>query len=174
MEGFKKITYEMYEILDSQEIIEQLPTNIKTIVEREIMVFTTNLLSGIIDCESPIEMLMSLALEDLYEREELGIMGIFKQEEIVCGETKYRADFLIPVSNPKTNKEMLFVVECDGHEFHQKTKAQVERDNIRNRNMTSNGYIVIRFSGSEVFKNSYKCAREVIDTIKSKVGDTNE
>ena len=61
-----------------------------------------------------------------------------------------------------------FVIECDGHEFHQKTKEQVERDNARMRALQKEGYEVIRFSGTEIWHKPYKCANEVLNIILSK------
>jgi very-short-patch-repair endonuclease len=40
------------------------------------------------------------------------------------------------------------VVECDGHDFHEKTKQQVTKDNRRERELQIAGWHVFRFSGS--------------------------
>lgn len=54
------------------------------------------------------------------------------------------------------------VVECDGHEFHQKTKAQVAKDRARDRYFVERGYIVIRYTGSEIRRNARLCAEQAI------------
>jgi very-short-patch-repair endonuclease len=52
-------------------------------------------------------------------------------------------------------------IELDGHEFHEKTKAQASWDRKRERSITRSGYIVIRFTGHEVFQDAQKCVEEV-------------
>src|SRR5262245_34455764 len=40
------------------------------------------------------------------------------------------------------------VVECDGHDYHEKTKWQASRDKRRDRILQRLGYRVFRFTGS--------------------------
>lgn len=60
----------------------------------------------------------------------------------------------------KFQKEVL--VECDGHDFHERTKEQARRDRQRDRKLQSAGYRVLRFTGSEVWADPAKCAREAL------------
>jgi len=53
------------------------------------------------------------------------------------------------------------IVECDGHEFHERTKEQATRDKARDRNLQALGFQVFRFTGSEIFAQACKCALEV-------------
>lgn len=53
------------------------------------------------------------------------------------------------------------VVELDGHDFHERTKEQAARDRSRDRDLMANGYQVLRFTGSEVWKNSPWHAQEL-------------
>lgn len=140
---------------------------------------------AIIDCESPIEQLLAISFSRiLYEGVSLNIanpyvdiLAIEKQKEIICASgNKYRCDFYIPVCYTfGSNKEVVgYIVECDGYEFHQKTKEQVERDNIRQRELQANGYEVIRFSGTEIYHKSYKCALECLKIIYSKYWNKRE
>jgi very-short-patch-repair endonuclease len=55
------------------------------------------------------------------------------------------------------------VVECDGHDFHEKTKEQVRRDKARDRWLQIQGYPVMRFSGSEIYRDSEACCKEIGD-----------
>jgi very-short-patch-repair endonuclease len=43
------------------------------------------------------------------------------------------------------------VVEIDGHEFHERTKEQAKRDRMRDRLMLMDGYMVLRYTGSEIY-----------------------
>jgi very-short-patch-repair endonuclease len=66
----------------------------------------------------------------------------------------YAVDFLFDLYGAKV------VIEIDGHEAH-KTKEQRQRDYERERYLMSKGYVVIRFTGSEVYLDSHKCANDV-------------
>ena len=128
---------------------------------------------GLIDCESPIEQLLSMALQNLNLTHinkinpYIDIIAIEKQKNIQCGNKIYRVDFYIPVVY-KNQENKGFIIECDGHEFHQKTKEQVERDNTRMRSLQKQGYEVLKFSGTEIWHNPYKCASEILNIILSK------
>ena len=81
---------------------------------------------------------------------------------------KYRTDFFITfIPRPKKShwKEFSVVVECDGHNFHEKTKEQSIRDKKRDRDIQSLGYKVFRFTGSEIYENPNKCAWEIMDLV---------
>ena len=72
----------------------------------------------------------------------------------------YRVDFELI-----NHKDKKIIVECDGHEFHQKSKQQVEKDNQRERDLKKLGYEVVRFSGSEIFKDAEKCVEDLLDIL---------
>ena len=89
---------------------------------------------------------------------------------------KYRLDFLIhrtqTIHSTTKNSEGKIVrasalftwqmaVECDGHNFHEKTKTQVAHDKKRDRVLQSVGLRVFRFSGSEIWADAIGCAKEV-------------
>ena len=63
-------------------------------------------------------------------------------------------------------KTLGLVVECDGHNFHEKMKAQVARDKTRERAIVAARYRVLRFSGSEIFADARGCAAEALDMIQ--------
>jgi len=58
--------------------------------------------------------------------------------------------------------EPLLAVEIDGHEFHEKTKRQVEYHKARERFLVSKGWQILRFAGTEVYKDAEKCVSETI------------
>lgn len=51
-----------------------------------------------------------------------------------------------------------FVVELDGHDFHERTKEQASRDKKRDRDLAAIGLPVIRFTGSDIYKDPVKHA----------------
>lgn len=72
---------------------------------------------------------------------------------------KYRVDFLVTVSFSGNKKQ--FVVECDGHDFHERTKEQASKDKARDRFFIRNNIPVLRFTGSDIFNRGSECAEEV-------------
>lgn len=140
-------------------------------IDELMQIMNEDLKYSLVGCESPIEQLLALELENLklqyscFFNPDMEIIGYEKQSKIKCGNKEYRVDFLIPVIFYK-KIHRIFIVECDGYEFHQKTKEQVKNDNIRQRDIERKGYKIIRFSGSEIYNNAYKCALEVLFFIR--------
>lgn len=174
---FRKITEEDATV---GGFYEKLPSRVKDYYDdnRREKEYEQNM--SLVNCESPIEQLLSLALQE-NNIKKIGIFNPFvdvlsieNQKEIVINSTeKIRVDFLITVMYKNQglsfrDSVVSFVIECDGHEFHQKTKEQVEKDNIRTRQLQLQGYQVIRFSGSEIYKSPYKVAMDIIKAILSK------
>ena len=83
---------------------------------------------------------------------------------------KYRVDFVARYIYGLDGAAGL-IVECDGHEFHEKTKEQAARDKARDRFFASCGYRVMRFTGSEIWANPIACAEQVIDATYHKAID---
>lgn len=73
----------------------------------------------------------------------------------------WRVDYLFQVLSDAGVTSKL-IVECDGHDFHERTKEQAQRDRERDRRMQENGYTIFRFTGSELHRNAFGCARQVL------------
>lgn len=73
----------------------------------------------------------------------------------------YRADFLLDHMTDAGQRKIV-VVECDGHDFHDRTKEQARHDRQRDRFMASLGIVCLRFTGSEIFADAMKCAAEAL------------
>ena len=99
---------------------------------------------------------------DLASRSKTNQGTIFIWPQKQFGE-RYRADFMI--SYPFFGAEYTAIVECDGHNFHEKTKAQAARDKRRDRVCQRLGYKLFRFTGSELHGDPNGCAFEVLDAI---------
>lgn len=56
----------------------------------------------------------------------------------------------------------LLGIEIDGHIWHEKTKEQVRRDKERERFLVSQGWKLLRFTGSEVFVDVHKSVEETL------------
>lgn len=71
------------------------------------------------------------------------------------------AFFVSSLQPVETARWRRLVVECDGHDFHEKTKAQAARDKARDRDLVMAGYEVFRFTGSELWRDPWGCAEQV-------------
>ena len=76
----------------------------------------------------------------------------------------YRADFLLGIWS--LGERRAIVIECDGHDYHERTKAQAKRDRRRDRWMTLQDVIVMRFTGSEIHADPDNCADQVADQFE--------
>ena len=79
-----------------------------------------------------------------------------------------RVDFAI-YSGDLCGKWVMVAIECDGHDFHEKTKEQVARDKSRDRALSAWGVSTLRFTGSEIFKDARACALEISAVLETLV-----
>lgn len=92
-------------------------------------------------CESPIE-------EQFWNVAKHRLLGLIPQYEI----GRYRIDFVLP--------EEHLAIELDGHDYH-KTKAQRTNDAKRERDLQELGWHVIRFTGTEVYRDVENCVQQI-------------
>lgn len=139
--------------------------------------------NGLLKCESPIEEVMYLALVNLFRYfsifQSRYYVEVTTQKVIEIGARSYRTDIAIEIHDFNTleldedrYRVYKFAVECDGHEFHEKTKEQVRSDRFRERCLMKEGYTVVRFAGSEIFDDAQKCALEVWEIIEKRVNQS--
>lgn len=108
--------------------------------------------------ESPIEIAMFMVLNhELQGKREF--ISLKTQEQV----GRYRVDFLLESYGER------LVVECDGHDFHERTKKQAARDRSRDRWLTGQGFHLMRFTGSEIYADALACGREAVAHIE-KIG----
>jgi very-short-patch-repair endonuclease len=78
----------------------------------------------------------------------------------------YRVDFLFTATSCKgAQNTSTLVVECDGHDFHERTKEQARNDRSRDRALQEMGHTVFRFTGSEIYRAPLACARQIFRWI---------
>jgi very-short-patch-repair endonuclease len=104
--------------------------------------------------ESPIEAAFLLGLRQACQRR--GIQVSVTQQARVGA---YRVDFLLEANGRRV------VVECDGHDFHERTKEQASRDKAQDRALQRAGCLVARFTGSDITRNPEGCAVEVLGDL---------
>lgn len=80
-----------------------------------------------------------------------------------------RVDFLATTMAGKFGLYKSLIIECDGHDYHERTKEQASRDRARDRKFQNAGHTIYRFTGAEIYADPIKCANQVIrwalDTI---------
>lgn len=64
------------------------------------------------------------------------------------------------------NKKIKLIVECDGFQFHS-TKQSFVNDRKRDRLLKLNGYEVIRYSGSEIFKDPVNVSEDLYKFLEN-------
>ncbi len=104
-------------------------------------------------CESPVEIQLMLGFERIVDRASALGYVLTPQYEF----DPYRLDFAFVADGGR-----MLAVEVDGHDFHEKTQQQAEWDKRRDRFLVLGGWRVIRFTGSEVYRDVSKCVFEVL------------
>jgi very-short-patch-repair endonuclease len=150
-------------------------------------------------CENPIERLLTEALCMMFTKNHLCDGGHFigdsdwmigppqRYAEVDLkkrvGETnfidtqvevgKYRADIIVwrweHMASETWLKTPPVIIECDGHDFHERTKEQAQRDKLRDRELQQEGYCVLRFTGSEIWRDAWACAQQVNEFLQQKI-----
>ncbi len=87
--------------------------------------------------------------------------------DVQVEEAPYRLDFLLTLHRGESMTSV--VVECDGHDFHERTKEQAQRDRARDRALTAKGAAVFRFTGSELHRYADACVAEAIAFLRTEV-----
>lgn len=134
-------------------------------------------------CKSPIEELFRFTFELMqtahYAKGEQYYF-LTPQEEIRANGHTYYADFLFDTIYQDDGKgtfdnckRVKIIFECDGHDFHEKTKEQVARGNERDMNLKLEGYEVIHFSGSQIYNDPIACASDAYKFISKRLKEQN-
>lgn len=115
-------------------------------------------------CESPVEKLMFRSFKRFgtWMKDQLGAVCRTDKLEIRSQfiVPSYRLDFaILPVK---------IAVEVDGHDFHERTKEQAARDKARDRALAAGDWTILRFTGSEVFRNADNCVDEIMRLASSR------
>lgn len=94
----------------------------------------------------------------------MGDISLFPQAQFPA----WRVDFLIGIRNDEESAKWL-IVECDGHDYHERTKEQAARDRSRDREFQAKGYMVFRFTGSELYRSPLEKAGEAFKWLLHQV-----
>jgi len=123
-------------------------------------------------CESPIEAMLGAGF--LVASRARGIGDLVR----VCPEPKMPAKIewpmmlLVPqyhwqewrIDWALRGHDCILFIECDGHDFHERTPEQAARDRSKDRAIQGAGIKVLRFTGTEIHRELSKCVLEIVDT----------
>ncbi len=169
----------------AMRLSQQDPKVIQTVLQgfecdSNLHTFLEVFISNVDKCESPIEKMLLAALIIKSASFKSYYFDIWCQYSELNIKENYRCDFRIiaddmsGLNSKSQSKTAEILVECDGHEFHEKTKAQVEYRNNRDLALKKAGYDILHFSGSQIYKNPLKCADEILDYLVTKAeGEKN-
>ena len=90
-----------------------------------------------------------------------GIPMFVRPQHKVCN---HRTDFMIEYRGIRA------VVECDGHDYHERTKEQAQHDRELDRAFQREGFRVFRFTGREIWQSPEGCAVSLIRDLQSAGG----
>jgi len=162
---------------DLQEMTERL---LKTLEPNMLQIVTYSTLMLRHMCESPIEVALgaSFLVSDrlYYLRPNMGVTLAWASDEKSYREDAvllipqfpwkgYRIDFALRL--PRYRFGYMFI-ECDGHDFHERTKEQAARDRAKDRLIQQAGYPILRFTGSEIHRNAGNCADQIFDFVNER------
>lgn len=71
----------------------------------------------------------------------------------------YRIDFCL---RAWARPDRMVFVECDGHDFHERTKEQAERDRSKDRAIQAAGIGILRFTGREIWRDPFVVMLEIL------------
>jgi very-short-patch-repair endonuclease len=127
-------------------------------------------------CESPIEIALGAAILMGMQMACVGsndAMLLCDQQEEEKNSNKFfflfmpqyswrsfRIDWVIKIE--KLRQPYVFI-ECDGHDFHERTADQAARDRSRDRAIQEADIPVLRFTGREIYRDVQACAGQAMD-----------
>lgn len=123
-------------------------------------------------CDSPIEKALAIALVHSFRVADAEI-EMTRQEDI----SKFpKGIFLIVPQFRFENYHIDFAlirddrqlfIECDGHDFHERTKDQAAHDRKKDRAIQAAGIRILRFTGSEIYKDPCACVVQIINSFNT-------
>jgi very-short-patch-repair endonuclease len=152
------------------------------IVRRLIPFISNDLENGAPLCESPPELAMLYAIalvawewtDGVLVRDQFGAggliatRGVFLEVQPQAHIGNYRVDFLLTMAlrdRGKTVSSAQMVVECDGHDFHDRTKEQASRDRARDRELQAVDLPIFRYTGSDVWRDVFAAAYQAVEEL---------
>lgn len=93
------------------------------------------------------------------------LLRVYRQVSI----DRYRADLFVEFTTTGFQEYAIggedtrrAVIECDGHDFHERTKEQARHDRRRDREVQGFGLPILRFTGSEIYADAVACGHQIL------------
>lgn len=131
-------------------------------------------------CESPIEVMLGSAIylgcsiaAGPFDRTKMLRVQPEAEPEPYSGQwvlspqfkwDRYRIDFALHTKLPYP-----IFIECDGHNFHERTKQDAQRDREKDRTIQAAGIPILRFTGSEIYNSPQACAFQVFNFASTRI-----
>jgi hypothetical protein len=122
------------------------------------------------NCDSPIEVQIGAAILTFFERSGNPLrlcktvdLRSLPDELVLVPQfawSFYRSDWAI--LNPARHGALL--IECDGKDFHSSAE-QRKHDWQKDANAHDRGYLTMRFTGSQIFRDADGCAQKIHDAV---------
>lgn len=161
---------------------------IKKYLEKKAQDIKENWIEGnsikIEECKSPLEKLFLIEWEFQHQitegigEERMGAVPIIIPQYKI---DNYKVDFMIFLIHyedikdlynyPFKHKELSLIVEVDSYLWHGSTPEQFTKEKERERELISQGFKLLRFSGKEILHNTEKCITETIAYFSKYVND---
>lgn len=162
--GIEKAAAELANMLEA-DILAAFDSNpIESPIERLLYItFVSYCHSFLMEGYGPLNGLVAKPDEVLDE----GEINLRQQVRIL----DWRVDFVVSVGVRERGRirARRLAIECDGHDFHERTKEQAARDRSRDRALQAAGYTVMRFTGSELYRDPVGCVLEIAAWAASQV-----
>lgn len=162
------------------EVANTMPNNLLDLWQNNLNQLNEQLIDGLSETESPIEKMFLIEfnfvnlIRPYWIDSNDALSALFIQHPVTIGKHDYRVDFELLIDifdnyamsdSPTATK---IFIELDGHDFHEKTKEQVAHDKKRERELSDKCDALLRYSGSEVYQNTYKVVNDVLNHAKEK------
>jgi very-short-patch-repair endonuclease len=171
---------------DARELVT---TAARGLTKQSVVGTIRSVVCGAAHCESVIELSLCLSLgmaarakgyAVLYDFGGCNVYGDPDGETTVRVQPQlalynFRVDFLVTMNRVEDSAAGVevsshqIVVECDGHEFHERTREQATSDRERDRMLQFHGLGVLRFTGSDIWTDTFKCSEEILSFLRTNV-----
>jgi len=129
---------------------------------------------------SPIEEMFAYMFHSIVMNEKECITNLgnddldIKFNKLVYGTSgnKYYADFCFTLRKSANNDivdDCKLLIELDGYLWHGKNPDQFQKEKERERDLVSNGYTLLRFTGKDIYRNCYDVVWQSIDEYMKRV-----
>lgn len=173
---------------DNSDCRDLIQTAARGFAKQTVSSAIRDIMNGVVAIsESPIEIALSLSLGMIARARHFALLYDFGAGRCigdVDGEVSLKIQPQVPIEDYRIDCLLTMqvieqfdddlrifskqvVVECDGHEFHERTKEQVAKDKQRDRFLQTRSLTVFHFTGSEIWTDVFKCAEEVVEYLWS-------